>query len=68
MTNEKNDSSESPIITIVTIIVVILLALFVWPWFGGWDLLNVTGRDSIRNPDDCIIEKVEDGKVKCGLF
>lgn len=68
MPNNKNNESTNPLLAILAIVVVILLALFVWPYFGGWDLLNITGRDSVRNPDDCIIKKVEDGKTKCGLF
>lgn len=68
MTDKHNNSNDSPLITIIAIVIVILLALFVWPWFGGWDLLNITGRDSVRNPDDCVIKKVENGKTKCGLF
>lgn len=68
MIGKHNDSNDSPLITIIAIVIVVLLALFVWPWFGGWDLLNITGRDSVRNPDDCVIKKVENGKTKCGLF
>ena len=56
------------IATIIAAILIILIFLFITPFTGGWDFLNVTGRDSVRNPETCLFTYEEDGKVKCGLF